>query len=46
MDFNRLTPSESYFARVMYNFFEFHKNITSKTGNKFYIIYKVYHNHY
>lgn len=32
MDFNRLTASESYFARVMYNFFEFHKSITSKTG--------------
>ncbi|CAD8140623.1 unnamed protein product [Paramecium pentaurelia] len=32
MDFNRLTPSESCFVRVMYNFFEFHKNITSKTG--------------
>lgn len=32
MDFSRLTPSESTFARVMFNFFEFHKNITSKTG--------------
>ncbi|CAK56346.1 unnamed protein product (macronuclear) [Paramecium tetraurelia] len=32
MDFNRLTQQESSFARVMYNFFEFHKNITSKTG--------------
>ncbi|CAD8060286.1 unnamed protein product [Paramecium sonneborni] len=32
MDFNRLQASDSLFTRVMFNFFEFHKNITSKSG--------------
>ncbi|CAD8152033.1 unnamed protein product [Paramecium pentaurelia] len=32
MDFNKLQGSDSQYTRMMYNFFEFHKNITSKSG--------------
>lgn len=32
MDFQRLTPTDGFYSRVMFNFFEFHKTLTTKTG--------------